>query len=324
MSNIGTPYPRYDGRTGPVYIKIKGQTYDLQHFYEVHPGGTGHLLARKGKEIEDLMAKAPHPHTKYAMEWLKQFKVDDMNSTSKLERIDKYGVDWDKGLLFRVHKIKNYVEWLDDVVYRPLRLFDNEFLEKLTVTKWWMIPMTWVPFSTWAISKSLTYCSPITTLVLVIFGMFAWTLLEYQLHSQLFHMTITNDSHPVKKVFQFALHGQHHKNPFDPGRLAFPPVPCAILVTALYMILRIFVPYKYALPLLAGGIIGYMCYDMIHYYLHHGKPKKGSYMWELAQHHNRHHFVDPMKGLSISNKFWDAVLNTDYSTEEVDYYNGKN
>lgn len=36
--------------------------------------------------------------------------------------------------------------------------------------------------------------------------------------------------------------------------------------------------------------IGYMSYDLIHYYLHHGAPKAGTYFYLLKRIHNYHHF----------------------------------
>ena len=44
--------------------------------------------------------------------------------------------------------------------------------------------------------------------------------------------------------------------------------------------------------LLAGALIGYIIYDLTHYYLHHGSPEPGN----LKTYHVAHHFIDYHKG----------------------------
>ena len=320
-TQYGATYPRLDGETGPLPMIYDGKWYDLSNFYEVHPGGVKHLKLRKNKDITKAFHTSPHPHTKFALHWLEQFKVTDPTELSKLPKIDEDGVDWDKGMIFRVYKIKKYNEWIDKVVHRPLRLFDSPVLESLTVCKWWVVPLVWVPIITYLTLLTSQIFSLMQTFNLFIFGVFAWTLIEYTLHKYLFHIKVYDDSGAFKKTLHFAIHGQHHKNPFDPGRLVFPPVPAAILTSMIYGLCRIIIPYEPMLGILAGGLLGYVSYDMCHYYLHHGKPKRGSYIWKLAQHHNRHHFEDFTHGLGITNFYWDEVFNS--SLGSADTYNGK-
>lgn len=319
----GETYPRLDGKTGPLPVIYEGEYYDLSLFYEVHPGGEKHLTLRKGKDITKAFHSSPHPHTRFAYDWMKQFKVESPEKEAKLDRIDDEDVDWGKGLMFRIQNVKNYNEWIDNPVHRPLKLFDNNFLESLTVTKWYVVPIVWVPVSSWSFYKCLQTFSLLTSFNLWIFGFFMWTLIEYTLHKYVFHIPVYKDSGAAKKIFQFVIHGQHHKNPFDPGRLVFPPVPCAILVTLIYSILRLIIPKNPAFGILSGGLIGYVCYDLIHYYLHHGHPKRNSWLWHLRQHHNRHHFEDYTKGMGISNRFWDDILKSNYSEQQCEFYNGK-
>ena len=139
----------------------------------------------------------------------------------------------------------------------------------------------------------------------------------------LFHIKVYPDSGAFKKTLQFAIHGQHHKNPFDPGRLVFPPVPAAILTFLIYSTLRTIIPAEPSYGLLSGGLFGYICYDMVHYYQHHGHPKKNTLMWKLRQHHNRHHFENHSVGMGISNTFWDDLFDTNFSKDFVKFYNGR-
>ena len=87
----------------------------------------------------------------------------------------------------------------------------------------------------------------------------------------------------------------HIKFLFDRMRLVFPPITAALII---------YVPLAHILPvtvnegrgLLAGALIGYIMYDLTHYYLHHGSPKPGSYFGDLKSYHVAHHFIDYHKG----------------------------
>ena len=81
-------------------------------------------------------------------------------------------------------------------------------------------------------------------------------------------------------------------------RLVFPPLPANILAAALYL------PLAHILPcdlnqfrlLVAGTVIGYVCYDMMHYYLHYGSPSAGGYLGDLKSYHVAHHYANPGLG----------------------------
>ena len=47
--------------------------------------------------------------------------------------------------------------------------------------------------------------------------------------------------------------------------------------------------------MLSGTAMGYMMYDMMHYYLHHGSPQY-NYLKDLKNYHVRHHYVHQEKG----------------------------
>ncbi len=46
---------------------------------------------------------------------------------------------------------------------------------------------------------------------------------------------------------------------------------------------------------LAGTCVGYVTYDLIHYYLHHGNPTM-PYFKRLRSYHVNHHFVNQEHG----------------------------
>jgi len=36
---------------------------------------------------------------------------------------------------------------------------------------------------------------------------------------------------------------------------------------------------------------GYVVYDLLHFYLHHGSPEEGSHFYYMKRYHNWHHFT---------------------------------
>lgn len=69
---------------------------------------------------------------------------------------------------------------------------------------------------------------------------------------------------------------------------------------------------------LAGMIIGYLCYDMIHYFIHFASPTS-DYFYNLKRYHNNHHFVHHDKGFGISNSFWDGLFSTKAMLNRLNY-----
>jgi len=59
----------------------------------------------------------------------------------------------------------------------------------------------------------------------------------------------------------------------------------------------------------AGFFMGYLAYDMTHYYLHHFRPR-GRAGRILRERHMRHHFQDETRGFGISAPYWDEVFRT--------------
>ncbi len=62
-------------------------------------------------------------------------------------------------------------------------------------------------------------------------------------------------------------------------------------------------------PFHAGFVLGYMTYDLTHYYIHHFNPKTKLGL-RLKKHHMLHHFKDPDSRFGVSNTVWDAVFGT--------------
>lgn len=145
-----------------------------------------------------------------------------------------------------------------------------------------------------------------------IFGFLLFTLIEYFLHRFLFHMRIGKSL--ASKLLHFMVHGIHHKTPFDELRLVFPPAPAFLIALMLYCATHFICSFANdsinARFIMCGSIIGYLMYDLTHYYLHHSNPTSG-YFYNLKRYHNYHHFVDHNLGFGVSSVFWDKVFRTE-------------
>uniref|UniRef100_A0A8B9Q253 Fatty acid 2-hydroxylase n=1 Tax=Apteryx owenii TaxID=8824 RepID=A0A8B9Q253_APTOW len=238
-------------------------------------------------------------------------------------------VDWRKPLLWQVGYLgEKYDEWVHQPVDRPIRLFHSDFVEALSKTAWYVVFLVWTPvvlYLSWVSYTSLAqgntrlfssftteYSIPVHKYYfpfIFLLGMFLWSLVEYLIHRFVFHMKPPASNYYLITL-HFLLHGQHHKSPFDSSRLVFPPVPASLVVGFFYGVLRLLLPEVLGLSLFVGGLCGYVVYDMMHYYLHYGSPKKGTYLYGLKAYHVKHHFEHQKSGFGISTRFWDYPFRT--------------
>lgn len=222
----------------------------------------------------------------------------------------EFTVDLDKALVFQVgHLGKAYQEW----VHQPIvsregpRFFENNVLESLTRTVWWAIPTIWLPVVCCFLVKSFSMGQSLPEVsLLVLSGIFTWTLIEYSLHRFLFHIKTesywTNTAH-------YLLHGCHHKHPMDGLRLVFPPAAAAILCFPFWGLVKLIVGATKAPAYFGGGLLGYVMYDCIHYYLHHGNPSINQAK-HLKRYHMNHHFRIQTMGFGITSSLWDVIFGT--------------
>ncbi|KAL5577797.1 hypothetical protein UlMin_019496 [Ulmus minor] len=222
----------------------------------------------------------------------------------------EFTVDLNKPLVFQVgHLGEAYQEW----VHQPIatkegpRFFESDFWEFLTLTVWWVVPLIWLPVISWSISMSAQMGHTFPQLALMVgLGIFIWTLLEYTLHRFLFHIKTKsywgNTAH-------YLLHGCHHKHPMDRLRLVFPPTATAVLCIPFWNLVKLMATPSTTPALFGGGLLGYVMYDVTHYYLHHGQPSKEQ-IRNLKKYHLNHHFRIQNKGFGITSSLWDKVFGT--------------
>lgn len=76
----------------------------------------------------------------------------------------------------------------------------------------------------------------------------------------------------------------------------FPPLPAGMIMFLIFVIAAQVIPLAELRAIFAGGTLGYIFYEMTHYYLHHGSPPPGSYLANLKSYHVAHHYINPNRG----------------------------
>jgi len=187
-------------------------------------------------------------------------------------------------------------------------MFENAFIDKFSRVHWSVVPILYVPGAIGAFVYGWTQgVTGLAALGLVLAGILAWTLTEYWLHRTLFHW---QPGGKFGERMHFILHGVHHQWPRDRFRLVMPPaVSMALYVLFLLLWLGLMGNTGYAFH--AGFAIGYMFYDMMHYYMHHGHPQV-EWIKKLRKHHMVHHSPNLAEHakFGVSTTLWDHVFGT--------------
>ena len=187
-------------------------------------------------------------------------------------------------------------------------MFENTFIDKFSRVHWSVVPILYVPGAIGAFVYGWTRgVTGLAAIGLVLAGILSWTLTEYWLHRTLFHW---QPGGKFGERMHFILHGVHHQWPRDRFRLVMPPaVSMGLYVLFLMLWLGLMGNKGYAFH--AGFAIGYMFYDMMHYYMHHGHPQV-EWIKKLRKHHMVHHSPNLAEHakFGVSTTLWDHVFGT--------------
>jgi 4-hydroxysphinganine ceramide fatty acyl 2-hydroxylase len=140
---------------------------------------------------------------------------------------------------------------------------------------------------------------------LLLAGLLIWTLVEYIIHRYVFHY---QPKSRWGKSLHFLVHGVHHDYPSDATRLVMPPVVSVPLAIIFYVVFALIFS-QFSPAIFAGFILGYVCYDLIHYATHHRAMRSGVWL-QLKQYHLSHHYKDDHAGYGVSSPLWDYVFRT--------------
>ena len=194
------------------------------------------------------------------------------------------------------------------------RMFKSNFLEIFTKVHWSVPLFMFVPLISYLLY--LAWQAPTlgvgSILLWIVGGLFMWTITEYVLHRFVFHYQPPGD---LGEKIHFIFHGVHHDYPNDSMRLVMPPAVSIPLAYLFYILFKYLLADVTLYPFFAGFLIGYLCYDMLHYAIHHA-PMKGKLWMALKTHHLKHHFKDPDNGYGVSSPIWDIIVGTQFSSSK--------
>ncbi|HST55574.1 MAG TPA: sterol desaturase family protein [Solirubrobacteraceae bacterium] len=193
-----------------------------------------------------------------------------------------------------------------DVLRDSPRMFDSRVLDALSRVHPLVPLLIFIPVIVLLAAWSLATHAVLSVAALAVGGYALWTLFEYWLHRIVFHF---EPEAGLGARMHWIIHGIHHEHPNDPLRLVMPPavsIPLGVVVFgAIYLVFG----HRYAPALGAGFFSGYLIYDMLHYFVHHFRPR-GRLGRMLRERHMRHHFQDDTRGFGISAPYWDEVFRT--------------
>lgn len=333
-------------RLDDMWITYKGSVYDVTKFVQDHPGGQEVFMEWAGRDVTTVMSDPDsHQHSPSAYLMLEKYKIgllttdnsvnsgtgdthkydnnksnnNNYRSNSNNSNMDPAFLDLKQPLIWQLLTRKGMKKeyYLEQVhigrhLDRPARLFHNPVLERLSHTPWWVIPTVWTPMVLLCYQQAsqLGAFSAATMSLLFVAGLVMWTVMEYVFHRFLFHMDdrLPTSSQTVLTV-HFLIHGVHHFLPMDKERLVMPPALMCILSGTVWAVFSLFLPRSVLYGLFSGGLFGYILYDMLHYYSHHGVPPVWALRW-LKRYHLEHHYFDPHLGFGVSSPVWDWVFGT--------------
>ncbi len=201
---------------------------------------------------------------------------------------------------------KNYVSNSSE----SLRMFKSNFLESFSKVHFTIPLLIYVPLISYLVYKAIIWQITLTDfLICIISGLLVWTITEYLLHRFIFHYQPTSK---VGQRLHFIFHGVHHDYPKDARRLVMPPSASIPLAFLFYFIFYLFFRnISFLYTFFSGFLIGYLCYDMVHYAIHHHNFKS-SIMKKIKQHHMLHHYSDDTKGYGVSTALWDIIFKSGF------------
>ncbi|MEL7021801.1 MAG: sterol desaturase family protein [Bacteroidota bacterium] len=204
---------------------------------------------------------------------------------------------------------KLYVSNKDESV----RMFKSDLLERFTKVHFSVPLFLYIPVVLYFLYQSwwsnALFISQILTYFAV--GVLVWTITEYVLHRFVFHYEPPGK---LGKRLHFIFHGVHHDYPNDSKRLVMPPSVSVPLALLFYYAFQYLLGEVLVAPFFAGFIVGYLCYDMLHYAVHHVNSDNKIFI-ALKTHHLKHHFKEPDLGYGVSSPLWDVLAGTTFDNK---------
>lgn len=133
---------------------------------------------------------------------------------------------------------------------------------------------------------------------LAVAGFIAWTLAEYLIHRFMFH------GFPMLR----RMHDVHHAHPKDYIGVASYGV--ALVAVVVWLLLAMMMSVAASCGAVAGVVLGYLFYIVIHDRFHHGaRSRFGRYVRFMERYHAGHHRGGETN-FGVTSPVWDVVFRT--------------
>lgn len=187
--------------------------------------------------------------------------------------------------------------------YNRIRLFKSDFLERFTVVHPSIPIIIYSPVLLYCLSQMrLTTMSFFT----VFLGVFCWSFTEYMLHRFIFHLPINT---VWAEKLRYLIHEIHHKDPRDPLRLVAPPIMSLSIGLILLALFSNLLSPDTLYSFVFGFTLSYLCYDYLHWTIHHSKMRN-KLIYRIRRNHALHHHSNPPRRFGVTTPFWDHIFNT--------------
>lgn len=297
-----------------AWMVVNGYVHDVTSFLGDHPGGKDIMMEYLGKDASSIFANPKvHDHGPVAYNMLTKYRIGVINKCSVVDdsadqKLSKL-VDVTKPILPQINGLgENYSPWVHSQIgLKEIIIFDN-FLEYFARYPWWYIFMMWPPFMLYALNIAFREAGFLKTPPLFVCGMLSWGIFEYILHRFVFHMQTKTD---FWNKFHFFAHGIHHMTPNDSTRLTFPPTFSFVIASIIYQVTTLISAETGIHAYLAGLACGFMLYDAIHFYFHHGDaPWLPSFLKKMKTAHLNHHYKDDTTNFGVTSQIFDYLCGT--------------
>jgi len=304
---------------GDAWIVIEGYVHDVSEFLQEHPGGKDIIMDHLGKDASEVFtSEKVHVHGNIAFKMLAKYRIGIVSKAKLVDRTADEDlsnlVDITKPILPQITNLnEKYSPWVHSQMgLKEITIFDN-FLESFSRYPWWYIFLMWPPFMAYSLRISFKEAGIVLTVFNFVIGCLSWAIVEYILHRFVFHMKTKTS---LWNKFHFFAHGIHHLTPNDSSRLTFPPVFSAAISSAIYQVTTVIDHETGIHGYLSGLACGFMLYDAIHYYFHHGDaPWLPGFLKRMKSAHLNHHYKDDTTNFGVTSQLFDYVCGTVGSTK---------
>ena len=144
-------------------------------------------------------------------------------------------------------------------------------------------------------------------LVLLLFGLLSWGLIEYILHRFIFHLDAQS---ALGRKFLYSVHLSHHENPKATDHL-FATLTVSLPIAVTYWLLAWVAlgSWQAASYLFTGLVAGYFCYEWLHFLAHHGSSRLPLLRY-LKKYHLLHHYRSPDLRFGVTSPVFDLLFGT--------------